>query len=164
MWPTCVVCPDSPLRVAVGDPDQPIGLGERQRPQEQRVDDAEDGGAGADAEPGDEDGERREAGVAPQRADGVAQILKEVVEGHARLDGWTVPFVYGTGRRVSRGFVWLGVRDDFRNWLSVKLRKEPVLRIARFECDGVIEREQPDGRRPSRLLIEAGMLRRREEG
>ena len=92
--------PRQPRRVAVGDPDQPIGLGEGQRAQDQRVDDAEDRDAGADAEAGDEDGERREAGVAPQDADGVTQILKELGEGHARLDGWMAPFVYWTGRAV----------------------------------------------------------------
>ena len=64
------------------------------------MDDAEDRDAGADAEAGDEDGERREAGVAPQDADGVTQILKELGESHARLDGrWCPSF---TGRDVDR--------------------------------------------------------------
>ena len=79
MWPTCVVWPDRPLVSRLAIQTSSFGLGERQRPQQQRVDDAEDRGAGADAEAGDQDGESREAGVAPQRADGVAQVLKHVM-------------------------------------------------------------------------------------
>ena len=66
------------------------------------MDDAEDRDAGADSEAGDEDGEGREAGVAPQDADGVTQILKELGEGYARLDVRVAPFVYGTGRDPDR--------------------------------------------------------------
>ena len=58
------------------------------------MDDAEDRGAGADAEAGDEDGERRKAGVAAQRANGVAKILEKVGEGHGlTLDGAAAAFV-----------------------------------------------------------------------
>jgi hypothetical protein len=63
-------------------------LGERQRPQQKRVDDAEDGCAGADPEAGDQHGESRESSVAAQRPAGVAEILEQVVESHgAGLDG-----------------------------------------------------------------------------
>ena len=73
-------------------------LGEGRRPQEQRVDDAEDRDAGPDAEPGDEDGERGEAGVTSEDAQRVPQILKELGKKHVRLDGRTACFVYGERR------------------------------------------------------------------
>ena len=56
----------------VADPDELVGVGKGERPQEKRVDDAEDGGAGSDAESGDEDSEDGEAGVALEGAEGVA--------------------------------------------------------------------------------------------
>ncbi len=80
--------------VAVGNPYQAFRIREGQRPQDQRMDDAEDRGAGADAEAGDEDGESRKAGVAAQRANGVAKILEKVGEGHGlTLDGAAEAFV-----------------------------------------------------------------------
>ena len=80
--------PGQPAGVAVGDPDELPGLGERERPEQQCVDHAEHGRAGADAEAGDQHGKRGETGVAPQRADGVAQVLDQIVESHgAALDG-----------------------------------------------------------------------------
>ena len=110
MCPTCVVWPERPLVSRLAIQTSSVGLGERQRPQEQRVDDAEDGGAGADAEPGDQDGEDGEAGVAAQRAEGVAEVLEQVGEGHGlslrrgrqrfRLEGIARPPGQG---RVDRG-------------------------------------------------------------
>jgi hypothetical protein len=83
-----------PTRVAVRDPDELFRMAEWQRPQDQRVDDAEDGGAGADAKRGDEDGKGGKARIASQRANGVAQVLEEIVEGHiTTLDGGFADFV-----------------------------------------------------------------------
>src|ERR1700761_7270144 len=52
---------------------------EWQRPQQQRVHHAENGGAGGYAEAGDEDSENGEARGAAQRAEGVAEVLQESV-------------------------------------------------------------------------------------
>ena len=49
---------------------------------EQRVDDAEDGDVGADAQGEDEDRNDGEAGVADQSAEGVLQVLEKNVECH----------------------------------------------------------------------------------
>ena len=54
-------------------------LREGQRPEQQRVHQAEDRGVGADADGEDQDGDEREAGVAAQRAEGVAQVVQERV-------------------------------------------------------------------------------------
>ncbi len=48
--------------------------------------------AGADAEPGDQDGEGGKAGVPPQRAERVAQVLEQVGQGHDRLRRARRPF------------------------------------------------------------------------
>ena len=64
---------------AVFDEDQPVGVRERQRPEQQRVHQAEDRGVGADADGEDQDGDDGEAGVAAQRAEGVAQVVQERV-------------------------------------------------------------------------------------
>jgi hypothetical protein len=71
--------------VAIGNPHQLGGLLEGEWPQEQRVDHAEDGGAGANAKPGDQDGKGGKAGVAAHASKGVTEILEEVREGHNRL-------------------------------------------------------------------------------
>ncbi len=62
------------------DPEQARGIAEGKRAQHERVDDAEDGDVGADAEREDEDGDEGEAAVAAQGAEGVAKILQEDVE------------------------------------------------------------------------------------
>ena len=69
--------------------DQPIAIGHWEPLQECGVDDAEDGGVGADAEAERQDGREREAWPLPQHAGGVAQVLAEVGEqasGCARRD------------------------------------------------------------------------------
>ena len=66
--------------VAREDHDQPIGRFERQRPEERRVDQAEDGGVRADAEREREDRRRGEAGVLAEYAHRGDQILAECVE------------------------------------------------------------------------------------
>ena len=94
--------------VAVGDPHQPGRLGKRQRTEQQRIDDAEDGGTGADAEPGDEHDEDGEPGVAPERAEGVAQVLKKRVESHViyRFDGRAGPIGLVSDRHVNPVVSW----------------------------------------------------------
>ena len=53
----------------------------RQRIEQDRLDDGEERGGGADAEGHDEDGGEGEAGRAGEGADGVAEIAREVFEG-----------------------------------------------------------------------------------
>ena len=85
--------------VAVGDPYELLRVGERQRPQNQRVDYAEDGSGGADAEPDDEEGKGSEAGVAAKRPKRVAQILTKIFESHgAAFDGQLTRFRLLFGR------------------------------------------------------------------
>ena len=57
------------------------GLRIRQRLQQQRVDDAEDRGVGADADRERRDDDERQARAAAQRADGVAEVLEECRHG-----------------------------------------------------------------------------------
>ena len=71
-------------RVAVPQHDQPIGVGERQRPQQGRVDDREQGGVGADAQGEGQDGGRGKSRFAPEDA----QRLSELEDRHA---AWTMP-------------------------------------------------------------------------
>jgi hypothetical protein len=83
-----------PAGVAVGDPDQLVWLGKWQRPQDERMDDAEDGGAGTDAKSRDQDGKSGKTGVPAQRANRVAEVLKQVSERHGlTLDGVAWAFV-----------------------------------------------------------------------
>jgi hypothetical protein len=65
--------------------DDPIGVRERQRLEQHGADDAEDGGVGADAESKGEErgpGERRRVA---QRADGVSQVLQQLIDSAHRL-------------------------------------------------------------------------------
>ena len=62
------------------DPDELVGIRERQRPQDDRVQNAEDGGGGADAERESEHGGRREAGALAQQFQPAAEIEAEVCE------------------------------------------------------------------------------------
>src|SRR5919109_1622728 len=57
---------------SVRDPDQAARVVERQRPKPQRIDDGEDGGAGANTDADDKNRERRRRGVAPQGAHGIS--------------------------------------------------------------------------------------------
>ena len=63
---------------------QPIGIGKRQRPQQDGFDDREDGRRGADPERQRQDGDEGESRALQQQPDGVADV---VGEGHAPLDG-----------------------------------------------------------------------------
>ena len=67
--------------VVIGDPHEALGVVERERTEQESVDDAENGGAGADAESDDKDGEGGESGIAAQGAEGIAQVLQEAVGG-----------------------------------------------------------------------------------
>ena len=62
------------------DHDQPIGILERQRPEERRIDQAEDGAVRADAERERQDRRGGEAGVLAEHAHRRNQILAECVE------------------------------------------------------------------------------------
>ena len=62
----------------VGNPYQTIGIVERQGTQQQSVHHAEYGGTGADAETGDKNHKRGEAGIAPHSAKRVTQILRQI--------------------------------------------------------------------------------------
>ena len=50
--------------------------------QHERIDDAEDGDVGADAESQDQDGDNGEAGVAAQGAESVFEVLEQNIECH----------------------------------------------------------------------------------
>jgi hypothetical protein len=82
--------PGEATRVAICDPHQPIGLGERHGTQQQRVHDAEHGGAGSNTEAGDQDDEGREPRITPQRPEGVAEVLEKCGESH-ESSAWTTP-------------------------------------------------------------------------
>ena len=67
------------------DVDETVGIGKRLLAEERRVDEAEDGGIGADAEAENEDGGGREAPVADEAPDGVAGVAHERVDERRRL-------------------------------------------------------------------------------
>ena len=62
----------------VRNPDQAAGIAERQRPQQERVHDAEYRRTGPNAEAGDENYKRGERGIAPHPSKRVAQILRQI--------------------------------------------------------------------------------------
>ena len=72
--------PSRPLRERLPDAHDAPGVGIRQRPYQQAVDDAEHRGGGASAQREDEHHRGREAGRPPEAADGVAQVAPQVVE------------------------------------------------------------------------------------
>ena len=63
--------------VALGDPHETIGVRERQRPQHDRVDDAEDRRVRADAERDREDDGESEERRLPQQTDRVPKIVEQ---------------------------------------------------------------------------------------
>ena len=65
-------------RQCLGADEQAVLIGDRQRFQEDAVDDAEDGGCGADAERQRQDRRRRNGRRGPQRPNGVSKILGRV--------------------------------------------------------------------------------------
>ncbi len=68
----------------LGEEDQAIGLGVRERAQQDRVDHAEDRGVGADPQCERRDRDEREAGRLPQRADREADVAPELFHGSPR--------------------------------------------------------------------------------
>ena len=62
------------------DVDETVGIGKRLPAEERRVDEAEDGGVGADAEAENHDGGGREAPVANEAPDPVASVAHQRVE------------------------------------------------------------------------------------
>src|SRR5258708_2057447 len=69
--------------VVIGNPHQAIGIVEGQGTKKQSVHNAKDSGACPDAESDDENGEGREAGVATQGSEGVANVLEKGVKRRA---------------------------------------------------------------------------------
>ncbi len=87
--------PREPAALAVRDPDESIGFRERERPKQQRIDDAEDRRTGAYSKSGDQNHERGKAGVTAQAADGIPEITHECFEAHGPLDGFELRNVGG---------------------------------------------------------------------
>jgi hypothetical protein len=73
-----VALPGLPVRPR--DQHEIVGARERQRTQEDGVDDAEDRRVGADADRNRQDREHQETRRPPERARGVPNVLKEVVD------------------------------------------------------------------------------------
>ena len=72
------------LRRAVGDPDQPVRVGERKWAKQERLTETEDGRAGSDPEPDDRDAEHRGAPVEAQGPKRVADIVGDIQHGTPR--------------------------------------------------------------------------------
>ena len=68
-----------PVARSFAQPDQGVGVGKGQRPQQHEIRDGERGGIGADAKRGDQDGGERKAARAVEGANGVAQVLLQDV-------------------------------------------------------------------------------------
>ncbi len=67
------------------EPDDPIGIGVGQRPEQHAEDDAEDRRGGADAEPERQDGDNREGLGPKEQAHAVPHVAKKVFE-----QGWSI--------------------------------------------------------------------------
>ena len=116
------------------DVDETVGIGKRLLAEERRVDEAEDGGIGADAEAENEDGGGREAPVAGEAPDRVAGVAHERVDG-ARASSVPAHFLdlldaaeraqrlvpRGLGRQAARSQP-LGFAVDVQLQLFVQLR------------------------------------------
>ncbi len=72
--------PEYPLAILLGQHEQPILLGERQRPEQHSVHDTENGGVGADGEGQGQDRRRREPGTPAEGPHGVAEVGEEGVD------------------------------------------------------------------------------------
>ena len=70
------------LRRAVGDPDQPVRVGERKWAKQERLTETEDGRAGSDPEPDDRDAEHRGASVEAQGPKRVSDIVGDIQHGN----------------------------------------------------------------------------------
>ncbi len=113
------------VRLVLPYPHQPVGLGERQRPEQDVVEDREGGRRGADAERGDEDDRGREPGRASERPERVPQVLPQDVEVGARRVGEDVEGRTGDDRGPSdRALRLPEARRDDRLHLAGVLRPE----------------------------------------
>jgi len=79
----CLLGQSCCLLTSVRQPSQSLGIGEWKRAKQQRVRNAEDGRARADAERDDADGEHGEAGVALECAQRIAEIVYDTANGFA---------------------------------------------------------------------------------
>jgi hypothetical protein len=75
---------DAVLRGLLAEGHHAIRLRERQRLEQHRVDDAEDGGVGADAERQGKNRDRAIGGLLPQHARAVGHVSPENLQEHAR--------------------------------------------------------------------------------
>src|SRR5207237_8645809 len=98
----------------VRDPRQALRLGERQRAQQQRVDDAEYGRAGADAQAGDQYGEGGEPRVAAKRAESVAEVVGK--RGHDALTAHGAAGLASAERVSATSELWSGEIDSIISW------------------------------------------------
>jgi hypothetical protein len=73
-------------RIRQIDADQAIRLGIGQRPQQDAVDDAEDGGVGADAERDGQDGDDRKSGGVTNQSQRITNVLHERPQSAQRLN------------------------------------------------------------------------------
>ena len=121
--------------IVVGNPYEALGFGERQGPQQQGVDDAEDGGTGANPQAGDRDGEHREPCVAPQGSDGIAKILAKIGELHGSFDGRkTVSVGRGVGSLADKTMI-ISARHAFSTAASLApmYSGAPDERLSKYE-------------------------------
>ena len=116
--------------ITVGNPHQASWIAKREWAQQHRIDHAENGGTGADAEAGDEDGKRSESGIAPHAAKGVAQVLRQVVY-PARDPGGAsfFRFLCHIAELSARHGASLGLRDALRDQVQ-RFAAEEVAPIA----------------------------------
>ena len=117
--------------------DEPIAVAIWQRPQQDAVHDAEDGGVGADAERHRDDDHEREAAIAPEAAEAVANVLdgnldepRQPAVAHVVLDaGDRAEHAQGLaarlGGRHARLHVLLGQHVDVIAELLIELTLEP---------------------------------------
>ena len=77
---------DAAVRVHPLDPDETLRIAEGQRFEQEPVDDAEDGGVGADPESEDEDRDERERGLPPKLAQRVSDVEQEALDGRPLPD------------------------------------------------------------------------------
>jgi EAL domain-containing protein (putative c-di-GMP-specific phosphodiesterase class I) len=98
-----------------------LDVGERQRPQQRRVDHAEHGGVGADAERERQDGNGREPGRAAPRAGRVAEVVEQRAH-HGVGRAIRVPASPFPGRRfpgwIMRRVFARGIPASARGWIG----------------------------------------------
>ena len=91
---------DAGARVGVEDANQPVGVGERQRAEQDGVDDREDGEVGAEAQRKRGQRRGREARRLAHQPEGMPQLLAQFVRGHKDQDDGMMPDVSGEQRHT----------------------------------------------------------------